>query len=211
MAVEIEKDWTTESGLRAVALINIWEEGPENKPRKANRCGYVRVPVGHILHGVAYNIPCKTLDPAMELAKEGPVGNRGVIPIFCYSPDETAKATMVFDVHGSLTYSGDGKFFDPEDKDGHWFGFDCGHAGDAQIEPSPYYKPEGIVRSLDYVVDECESLARQIENAVVLWERKEAITKKEKEYEWAIKSLESIITDLKEENADLRHEREMRL
>ncbi len=199
MAVEIEKDWTTESGLRAVALINIWTEG--NKPRKANRNGYVRVPVGHALHGVAYNAPCKTLDPAMELVKEGPIGNRGVIPIFCYSPDETAKAEMVFDVHGSLTYSGDGKFFDPEDKDGHWFGFDCAHAGDAQIEPLPYFGNEGIVRSLDYVVDECESLARQIEHAVRLHEKKQAA---EKESMWAISKMEEIINQLKEENAELK-------
>lgn len=211
MAVEIEKDWTTESGLRAVALITIWTEGPEKKQRKANRNGYVRVPVGHALHGVAYNTPCKTLDPAMELVKEGPIGNRGVIPIFCYSPDETAKAEMVFDVHGSLTYSGDGKFFDPEDKDGHWFGFDCGHAGDAQIEPLPYFGNEGIVRSLDYVVDECESLARQIENAVALWERKEAIAKKEREYEWAIEKMQEIIDELKKENEELRDKLESRV
>lgn len=57
----------------------------------------------------------------------------------------------VFDVHGSLTYSGEaGKY--PAEGEGWWFGFDCAHSGD-DFE---------FGRPLEYVVDNCEKLARQL-------------------------------------------------
>ena len=41
MAFEVEKDWTTAAGLRAVVIMG----------DMGSRCGYVGVPVGHPLHG----------------------------------------------------------------------------------------------------------------------------------------------------------------
>jgi hypothetical protein len=37
-------------------------------------------------------------------------------------------------------------------------GFDCAHAGDA----TRYFPAEGVLRSLDYCIEECESLASQL-------------------------------------------------
>ena len=63
-----------------------------------------------------------------------------------------------FDVHGGLTYSGEsGKY--PAEGEGWWFGFDCAHSGDA----TRYYASSGnVMRSLEYVEIECESLADQL-------------------------------------------------
>lgn len=71
------------------------------------------------------------------------------------------------DVHGGLTYSsaafGADKD-DPRDGDGWWFGFDCAHAGDGNIEDDPRWpRPDrGPARSQEYVEQECESLAAQL-------------------------------------------------
>ena len=97
------------------------------------RCGYVGVAEGHPLFGVHYND-----DPA-----------------------------IAFDVHGGITFSEKGNHPLP-DSPLWWFGFDCGHYMDAPapefIEkwPSILQHMEGIHRTLDYCVDECESLADQI-------------------------------------------------
>lgn len=157
----IEKDWITESGLRAVAVI----------VRNSHRCGYVGVGGGHPLYGVGYDDPCELLSP---LPLEEPLGKRSSLTVFFYNPEESPSPMVFFDVHGSLTYSGNrtGKY--PVPSDLWWFGFDCAHAGDAYL---PEYYEElnrlggsyvfaphesEVVRSLDYVEEECESLAEQL-------------------------------------------------
>jgi hypothetical protein len=57
-------------------------------------------------------------------------------------------------VHGGLTYSDEG--------DGGWIiGFDCAHAGD--LCPSfPHF--DGIYRTKEYVISECEKLAEEVSN-----------------------------------------------
>ena len=57
----------------------------------------------------------------------------------------------IFNVHGGITFSG------PLQGDEWWFGFDCAHHGDATM-----YTTHGIFRDLDFVINECESLATQI-------------------------------------------------
>ena len=63
--------------------------------------------------------------------------------------------------HGGLTYSdvaNDGSDY-PVKSDGWWFGFDCWHADDGLIGGGTPERPE---RSLDYVVKQCESVAKQL-------------------------------------------------
>ena len=71
------------------------------------------------------------------------------------------------DVHGGLTFS--------NDEDGLWlFGYDCAHFDDAkdpELMSDEYKKVfrdfprfiEGTIRTLEFCVAECESLAKQLE------------------------------------------------
>ena len=149
MSSNTERDWTTKSELRAVCLY----------VNDSNRCGYVEVPAGHPLHGVQYGEPTEAIafdEEKIEVGKKGPIlvltaGLRAELgQNLRRSPD------VAFDVHGGLTYSGGGNGY-PANGDGWWFGFDCGHAGDATS-----YSPHGVFRTEEYVVSECESLAKQI-------------------------------------------------
>ena len=54
-------------------------------------------------------------------------------------------------VHGGLTYS--------DENDGKWIiGFDCAHAGDL----CPAFSYDGIYRTKEFVISECESLAESV-------------------------------------------------
>ena len=160
MAYEIESDWITKSGLRAVCVIML------NCGWKWHRCGYVEVPATHRLYGVSYSDPLSDI-PQRE-AEQATLGNKSLILLFtarCGAFEgETVRRSLdvVIDCHGGLTYSGEGY---PVDTKGWWFGFDCGHSGDAEIEPYPEqlkWSRDGIVRDREYVECECERLAEQI-------------------------------------------------
>lgn len=148
---DVERDWMTEAGYRAVCLM----------VRGSHRCGYVGVPKGHPLYGVSYGEPTEVLRPAMQRTMEGQIGKRGIVPVFCASgedDDNRLRGDFVFDVHGSLTFSGKGeKGSYPLSGDEWWFGFDCAHADDQTA-----FSPDGELRSREYVESECESLARQL-------------------------------------------------
>ena len=147
MSFDIEKDWTTAAGFRAVVI----------RRHNRNRCGYVGVPPEHPLHGVAYYEASPCLRP---LTDDEPIGKRGVLALLAYSKEEGLRPDIAFDVHGSLTFAGDGDY--PVENDGlWWFGFDCNHSGDAST-PEEDGRHGNIYRSLEYCVDECESLARQL-------------------------------------------------
>lgn len=105
-----------------------------------SRCGYVGVPKGHAASGKSYN-------------------------------------ELDVDVHGGLTYSDVNTEY-PAPSDGlWWFGYDCAHFGDAS-DPAlmtPKYKElhdkklftyaldaYSVVRSLEFCVEQCESLAKQL-------------------------------------------------
>lgn len=168
MSFTVEKDWTTESGLRAVVIMS----------DSGHHCGYVGVPAAHPLHGVGYSVQT----PALNAPEDGePVGKRGALSLICaaLAPEDQGRMQspeMVFDVHGSLTYSGGSEKY-PAPSDGlWWFGYDCAHYGDAKSpeacarsrerypnEPILWYSEyDGTFRDLPYCVRECESLARQI-------------------------------------------------
>lgn len=139
-----------------------------------HRCGYVGVPKTHPLYGLDY------LDPLPEGMKqrgvdvlEGQVGKRGSIDVLCAVMGDIMKVGFIFDVHGSITYSG-GKSYPVQNPDNKWwfFGFDCGHYGDKKDtdaserygfrKHSFFFHDYGEVRTLDYVWDECLSLYKQL-------------------------------------------------
>ena len=167
MSYQVEKDWTTQAGFRAVVTMG----------SMGHRCGYVGVSKDHPLYGAGYDDPCAALTAPPE---DEPVGGRSILTLVCATPERMTSPAMVFDVHGSLTYAGDGDGEYPVESDLWWLGYDCGHAGDGK---SPEYLAEMCTRypdspimwqndfddefrSLEYCVNECESLARQIAEKV---------------------------------------------
>lgn len=108
-----------------------------------HRCGYVRINDEHPLHGK----DVRELD---------------------------------VDCHGGLTFSKIVKVAQGDFSVGHWIGFDCAHYGDTydfaaaaeafgESKYLEFYKglhafDEGVVRTLYYVVDECEYIIRQLIN-----------------------------------------------
>lgn len=153
----IERDWITEAGLRAICYVSVRRDG-----KRSHRCGYVAVPKGHVLHGCGYSDPSTSIP--YESAESSKCGKKNPILLLtvssgAFSGEKIRRSPdVVFDVHGGLTFSGD---HHPVSGDDWWFGFDCLHFDDAAISENPSYR-DGVVRSEEYVVNECESLARQI-------------------------------------------------
>lgn len=141
----IEKDWITEAGLRAVVI-----QG--NETYFQHRCGYVGVPKEHPLHSVEYNQPA----PAIKQSQVDHVkiGKKGVLialtAVVGGDSEDTIRRSpdILCNVHGGLTYSG-GKNYPIPSENLWWFGFDTNHYDDHDV-------------SLAYCVEECESLARQL-------------------------------------------------
>ncbi len=150
---EVERDWTTAANLRAVVVMG----------HIGHRCGYVGVPADHPLYGVKYS---DSSDAVLPLGKGELIGGRGAIPMLCAAlSGKHQSLDIVFDVHGSLTYSGGNEDDYPVPSDLWWFGFDCGHFGDAAAPGSRmanYGSNEGVHRTLEYCVDQCELLAAQM-------------------------------------------------
>jgi len=153
-----ERDWE-QYGLRCVVLgLDI-----------GHRCGYVGIPESHPLYGVGYGEESDVLENLHAEVMEGDIGKRGIIPILCAG--DSFRPDVVFDVHGGLTYSGGGGEY-PVASDGlWWFGFDCGHYGDAndvllmtgnKAEMWDRILDDGIVRSTEYVAEEVAGLAKQL-------------------------------------------------
>ena len=137
----LEESWVSETGLPCHIF-------PCRFTERYHLCGYVQVPFSHPLYGVAYN---EDVPSALQAAKNAlmsqPIGKRGVMNLVCMS-GLGARAGDLFDVHGSITFTGP---FRGQDPDEWWYGFDCGHSGD---------DPE--IQDHAYVRAECESLARQM-------------------------------------------------
>ena len=159
MAHRVARVWTAH-GLTCAVLENL---------TIGHRCGYVGVWKGHPLYGVDYSSHSAVLVEPWEDVKDGPIGDRGVIPLVCRRGDEVTPDCF-FDVHGGLTYSGGAKDYPIKNPLGlWWFGFDCGHAGD-RCDPlllparlhSYFSMQDGEVRDEQYVVEQCERLAEQL-------------------------------------------------
>lgn len=167
----VERDWITKAGFRAVCLKT------RLSGRWQHRCGYVGVPPGHQLHGVGYSQQTDLI--SQIVANSSKLGKKSPLLLLIGTVGSDGEGLLrrsldvVVDVHGGLTYSGGSSTY-PAASDGlWWFGFDCAHAGDGEIE-SQVYESEGVfticpssvfseeVRSEEYVVKECESLASQL-------------------------------------------------
>jgi hypothetical protein len=150
---EIIKSWQTKSGYKAKLLLM----------SMGHICGYVGIPKGHILFGKGYSENIPELKPLYKKALKGNIGKRGAFPIFISmlqdKKDKKMSMEIIFDVHGSVTFSGgDEKYFEPEL---WWIGFDTAHAGD-----SPEKQNE------EYCTIECENLAEQLKEVEKYGKRK---------------------------------------
>lgn len=97
-------------------------------------CGYVGVPISHLLFGLDYSAQ---------------------IP----GSEETIEGT--FSVHGGITFSG---VLDEGMVGYWYFGFDCAHAGDLVPGTGSLirHNPSGVYRDELYVMAEIENLAAQL-------------------------------------------------
>ena len=142
MDYRIEKEWKSWGFLCMVIAQPL-----------GHRCGYVGIGRYHRLFGVDYG-----QESALLKELDSPLGT---------TPES------YFQAHGGITFAGTLK-----EHAGYWFfGFDCAHASD---QPDPELLTEGdmvvreimlrdrggTVRSLVYVVSECEKLAQQLNDVM---------------------------------------------
>lgn len=155
-----EKLWTTKAGLVAACVLT----------RGRHRCGYVGLPNSHPLYGADWNDKSPYLK---QLSEDEPAGKRSPITLLLMNASSMEQPTLAeaFDVHGGLTFAGHWRSEKdtPELSEGNlwWIGFDCAHLGDGKItyEGDPDYMLNyggDEVRTLEYVMQECENLAAQV-------------------------------------------------
>lgn len=145
-----------------------------------HRCGYVGIPKIHSLYG-------KHCSDYLAIKKKDLVDREisGIFPLLCacFDEDERIKIEAYFQCHGGITFAGGGKNSSyPIESDLWWFGFDCGHCDDGkelelayerfpnyrkslsmQIEIESKFHIDGlIVRTEEYVAEECKKLAEQL-------------------------------------------------
>jgi hypothetical protein len=136
-----------------------------------HRCGYVRIPSKHFLYKKPYGIRLKKFSVKKDM-NDLPVGKRNPIDIFCAGISDNPTISLLFDVHGGITWSDWGKNNSFE-KPGWWIGFDCIHSGDA-IDPDildeerasrmEYFNENEYraIRTKECVQKECKNLIDQI-------------------------------------------------
>jgi hypothetical protein len=151
-----------------------WPEGPwQNEPDKIQWTD------------ITTNLPCLIVRHEKFGHLCGYVGVTKAHPLFCKDYDELA-----LEVHGGLTFSDTCEDDDKEHGICHlpepgepdsiwWFGFDCNHGGDMapgyetrhrdlfRDQPDlQRFMSRGVYRTLEYVKEECKSLAAQLERII---------------------------------------------
>ena len=140
-----------------------------------HRCGYVKIPKKHYLYGKSYY---EQLNIKFGEIAHQPAGKRNPITLLLSSnlkPEDNISMDLLFDVHGGITFSGEGAstYFN---RKGWWIGFDCAHSGDKpdyelmSVRHKHSYENIGIgcgvgcgeIRSKEYVEQECKNLIDQI-------------------------------------------------
>lgn len=112
-----------------------------------HRCGYVGIPASHALYGKAYD---QKSGVPKETTKVNPTDPIGTL-LQAMSADDEISISYAAQVHGGITYAGNGKGAYPIEKpDTWWFGFDCAHCDDN----------EDGGQSLEYCIEECKKLAK---------------------------------------------------
>ena len=133
MSSVIKKDWTTKAGYRALV---IYVNGSHN-------CGYVVLPESH----PAYKFPY------YEFSWDNEGEDKEVSSIQIAVND--------IYVHGGLTFASN--TIADENLQNSWvFGFDAAHLGDATNMLGEYGDPDDTFKDIDYMADECETLADQL-------------------------------------------------
>ena len=145
-----------------------------------HRCGYVGISKNHHLYGKDYS-------DYLDIKKKDIEGKEvsGAFPFLgaLIDKDERVRIEAYFTCHGGITYAGGGEHSSyPIESDLWWFGFDCAHYYDAkdlrlayerfpnyreslamQIEYEDRFHIDGsIIRTEEYVADECKKLAEQL-------------------------------------------------
>lgn len=105
MSFTIEKQFD-HKGLKCVVIT-----GPIG-----HRCGYVGIPKSHPLYGIGYHQSTAVLSDAAKQVRNGKIGKRGLIAVLCAAGDENrmTRPKFVFNVHGSLTFSGGSEYGMPQ-------------------------------------------------------------------------------------------------
>lgn len=152
MAFEIEKDWTTAAGMRAVIVRML--PGPSSFSN--HRCGYVAVPPGNPCYGKSYSTELDAqFQPLADAATLGSKSPVLMLTAMAVGEDRIQRSPeLLIDVHGGITFGrGNTEGDYPVDhKDVTFFGFDCAHYQDNH---------EAGGQSLEYCVTECERMATQ--------------------------------------------------
>jgi hypothetical protein len=139
-----------------------------------HRCGYVRVPEDHPWFGLDYGSEVPDPAPIPAEATVDDYGFAGMIAVLGGKEGVERLGRTVggqLRVHGGITYAGERPGEDCGE--GWWFGFDCAHSGDApdpalmsesrrEFEAEFPRGPDEVVRSTEYVANECKRLAEQL-------------------------------------------------
>jgi hypothetical protein len=156
MAYEIEKDWITESGYRAVVIRIL----ASDKVSLKHRCGYVAVDQNNPAYGKGYHEQIDAI--SQEEVDSTTLGIKSPIlalTAMVGSDDEHSKIRrsidVLIDVHGGVTFSSEKTKGDyPVDYENlWWFGYDCAHYGDDESIGG---------QSLKYCIHQCELMAAQL-------------------------------------------------
>jgi hypothetical protein len=134
-----------------------------------HRCGYVGVNAYHPLYGTEYGSKNVFLQSRLDELKQSSIGKRGILSVFAWKGDRVTPE-LFFSVHGGITFSGTMKTH----SNLWFFGFDCAHFGDAPdpaLVTNPLRLPSlyqtGTVRTLLFVENECNDLARQLDEILL--------------------------------------------
>lgn len=144
MSYTVDKDYVY-NGLRCVIISADWGQ--------KHHCGYVGVSKESPLYEIKYNEGAEILQKPelLERLKESAPGKRGILS-YAFWDGENLQLQILFNVHGSLTFSdGNDNSNYPVESDLWWFGFDCAHTGDTKD-----------ICNLDYCINECNFLVNQI-------------------------------------------------
>lgn len=160
-------------------------------PNSGHLCGYVGVMEGHIFYQVEYsNCSLSTAKPLTEeqvqenLKSFATIGGSQLREDSWFVQYERKKIRCeneycdhmpesILTAHGGITYSdkGNNRIGHKIDKKIWWFGFDCAHSGDRSLFTKKYLEitkefasnhENDIYRNIDYVMEECKSLAKQL-------------------------------------------------
>lgn len=131
-------------------------------------CGYVGIPAVHPLFGVGTGEESSALKAALARRLERPIGTLSPLAAFCACAEGGPKAEpgIALEAHGGITYAHSTAPMHTEadlPSNRWWFGFDCGHYGDAKPGEDLFgYFEQGVYRTADYAKAETEGLARQL-------------------------------------------------